>query len=117
MWVFDGSGGDTREWTAWPPAGTVPFELLHLGWGPLDETGWSFQSDSIDLGGAAVSITRDDGEDMPVSVTLLAAWYGSQYAISMIPSGWTAEPGRAYTVRVDAAAQSVEYVVDLVDCD
>ena len=51
--------------------GIVPFELTHLGWATLDETGWSVQSDTISFRDAAVTITRDDGANLPVVVTEL----------------------------------------------
>lgn len=117
MLVIGGSGTDNASWTAWPPPGVVPFELTQLAWATLDETGWSVQSDSINLGNANVTITRDDGTNLPVVVTELAAYYGSQWAISMIPSGWEAEPGRAYDVHIEASGGVIDYAVDLVDCD
>jgi len=117
MLVIGGSGSDRADWTAWPPPGAVPFELTQLAWATLDQTGWSVQSDSISLSGATVSITRDDGADLPVVVTQLSPYYGSQWAISMIPSGWGAEPGRSYDVHIEASGGVIDYTVDLVDCD
>lgn len=116
MLVIGGTGSDSAAWTAWPPPGVVPFELTQLAWAPLDQTGWSVQSDSMSLRNASVTITRDDGASLPVVVTELAANYGSQWAISMVPSGWEAEPGRTYDVRIDASGGGIEYTVDLVDC-
>jgi len=117
MLVIGGSGSDRADWTAWPPPGAVPFELTQLAWATLDQTGWSVQSDSISLSGASVSITRDDGADLPVVVTQLSPYYGSQWAISMVPSGWGAEPGRSYDVHIEASGGVIDYTVDLVDCD
>jgi hypothetical protein len=116
MLVIGGSGTDNPPWTAWPPPGVVPFELTQLAWATLDQTGWSVQSDSMNLSGANVTITRDDGMDLPVVVTQLAPYYGSQWAISMIPSGWGAEPGRAYDVHIEATGGVIDYTVNLVDC-
>ncbi len=116
MLVIGGTGSDSAPWTAWPPPGIVPFELTQLAWAALDDTGWSVQSDSLNLGGATVSITRDDGTDLPVVVTELAPYYGSQWAISMIPSGWSAEPGRSYDVHIEASGGVIDYTVELVDC-
>ena len=116
MLVIGGTGSDSAPWTAWPPPGIVPFELTQLAWAALDDTGWSVQSDSINLGGAVVTITRDDGADLPVVVTELAPNYGSRWAISMIPSGWSAEPGRSYDVHIEASGGVLDYTVELVDC-
>ena len=116
MLVIGGSGSDSAPWTAWPPPGVVPFELTQLAWATLDQTGWSVQSDSMNLNGASVTITRDDGTNLPVAVADLAAYYGSQWAISMIPSGWAAEPGRAYDVHIEAPGGVIDYTVELVDC-
>ncbi len=116
MHVIGGSGADSAPWTAWPPPGVVPYELTRLAWATLDQTGWSVQSDSMNLSGATVTITRDDGADLPVTVTQLGAYYGSLAAISMIPSGWEAEPGRSYDVHVEVSGGVIDYTVDLVDC-
>ncbi|MEC7947951.1 MAG: CAP domain-containing protein [Myxococcota bacterium] len=117
MLVIGGSGSDRTDWTAWPPPGIVPFELTHLGWATLDETGWSVQSDTISLRDAAVTITRDDGANLPVVVTELLPYYGSLSAISMVPSGWEAQAGRTYAVHIEAAGGVIDYTVELVDCD
>jgi hypothetical protein len=117
MLVIGGSGNDNAAWTAWPPPGVTPFELTRLAWATLDETGWSVQSDSINLSNANATITREDGTDLPVIVNELAAYYGSQWAISMIPSGWEAEPGWTYNVHIEADGGVIDYQVDLVDCD
>lgn len=116
MHVIGGSGSDSAPWTAWPPPGVVPYEVTRLAWATLDQTGWSVQSDSMNLSGATVTITRDDGADLPVTVTQLAAYYGSLAAISMVPSGWEAEPGRSYDVHIEASGGVIDYTVDLVDC-
>lgn len=116
MWVHGGNGTDAAGWTSWPPADIVPIAVTNLGWAALDETGWSLQSDAINLDDASVTITRDDGTDLPVTVTKLGAYYGSQWAISMIPLGWTSEPGW-YEVNVDAEGGTIQYRVELVDCD
>ncbi len=117
MWVIGGSGAGATEWTAWPSPGPFPLEAISpLGFASLDETGWSVQSDTIDLNGANVTITAD-GEARPVSVTNLAGGYGSSSAISMIPMGWTAQADTTYHVRVDGVAGGpIEYDVQIVDC-
>jgi len=117
MWVIGGAGGGSNEWTAWPSPGPFPFEAISpLGFASLNDTGWSVQSDSIDLGGANVTITAD-GDPRPVTVTNLAGGYGSSTAISMIPSGWTAQPDTTYHVLVDGIGGGpIEYDVQIVDC-
>jgi hypothetical protein len=117
MWVLGGAGGGTNAWTAWPPPGPFPLEAVApLGFSSLDQTGWSLQSDGIDLSGAQVEITVD-GDPRPVSVTTLLPGYGSASAISMIPSGWTAQPDTTYHVRVDGVAGGpIEYDVQIVTC-
>jgi hypothetical protein len=117
MWVLGGSGTGGNAWTAWPPPGPFPFEgVAPLGFSSLDETGWSLQSDGIDLSGAQVQITVN-GDPRPVTVSQLQGGYGSAFAISMIPSGWTAQPDTTYHVRVDGVAGGpIEYDVQMVTC-
>ena len=117
MWVHGGTGSDSRPYTAWPPAGIVPLDINVLGWADLEDTGWSLQSDSIDLDNANVTITRDDGTDMPVSVTELGAYYGSRWAISMVPQGWVAETGFIYEVTVSADGGTIQYRVEFAGCE
>ena len=116
MYVIGGSGTGNSPWTAWPPPGPVPYELMNLAWATLEETGWSIQSDSINLSNAAVAVTLDDGTDLPVTVTELGAWYGSQFALSMVPNGWVSQPGRTYDVHIEATGGVIDYSVELVDC-
>ncbi|MEX1368718.1 MAG: CAP domain-containing protein [Nannocystaceae bacterium] len=117
MWVIGGGGGGSNAWTAWPAPGPFPIEAVDpLGFSSLDETGWSIQSDGIDLSGAQVTITTGAGEPRPVSVTVLAGGYGSSTAISMIPQGWSTEVGTTYHVQVDGVGMPIEYDVHVVDC-
>ena len=116
MYVIGGSGSGNSPWTAWPPPGIVPYELMNLAWATLEETGWSIQSDSTNLSNAAVTITLDDGTDLPVTVTELGANYGSLFALSMVPNGWVSEPGRTYDVHIEATGGVIDYSVELVDC-
>jgi len=117
MWVLGGAGGGANAWTAWPPPGPFPYEAVAPLWfSSLDETGWSLQSDGIDLSGAQVQITVG-GDPRPVNVNVLASGYGSTHAISMIPSGWTVQPDTTYHVRVDGVAGGpIEYDVEVVTC-
>ncbi|MBK6919927.1 MAG: CAP domain-containing protein [Deltaproteobacteria bacterium] len=115
LWTLGGSGNAGAAWTAYPSPGPYPFEASTLGWTSLDETGWSIQSDSIELGGAQVTITQD-GEDRPVTVHALGSGYGSSSAISMIPIGWQLTAGASYHVSVANVGTPIEYDVDVVDC-
>lgn len=114
MWTLQGSGDAGKEWTAWPPPGTFPLQAVQPSWSSIDETGWTIQSDPIDLSAAQVSITRD-GEDLPVVVTSLQGGYGSASAISMIPQGWTTTVG-TYHVEVTGIASPLSYDVEVEDC-
>jgi hypothetical protein len=111
LWVLYGSGNAGAAWTAWPAPGPFPLEAAQL----VDSTGWSIQSDGINLGSATVTVT-DGSTEKPVTVVQLAGGYGSSYAISVIPSGWTAQAGHTYHVEVGNVAQAIAYDVDIVDC-
>ena len=115
MWVIGGSGGDGNEWTAWPPPGEFPIGALGTMWDSIDATGWTIQSDDIDLAGAQVTIT-DDGNDRPVDVSSLAGGYGSSQAIKMIPQGWSSTAGHSYEVSVTGVSTPISYTVEVVDC-
>jgi len=115
MWVLDGTGSDRQSWTAWPPPGVFPIEAGDLGWSDLDETGWTLQSDDIDLSGASVTVTAD-GSDAPVVVEALDPWYGSQWALKMTPSGWSTTAGTTYHVEVTGISTPIAYDVRVASC-
>ena len=116
MWVLAGGGAAGQPWTAWPPPGEVPFEVVQpVSWSTLDETGWSIQSDDIDLTAATVTIS-DGGVDQPVTVTQLAQGYGSQQALRILPQGWTSHLGHDYHVRVTGVVPIIDYEVTFVAC-
>ncbi len=117
MHVVGGTGELDRPWTAYPPPGPFPLEAVApLGFGEtLDQTGWSIQSDVLDLNAAQVNVTTN-GEDRPVVVTPLQAGIGSDWAISIIPQGWTAQPDTTYHVSVTGVAEVIEYDVQFVVC-
>jgi hypothetical protein len=115
MWVLGGSGGAGNDWTAFPTPGEFPFGAVGPSWTSIDETGWSVQSDAIDLSSAQVAITAD-GEDHPVTVVQLDPGYGSAQAIAIIPQGWTTQPDTIYHVEVTGVAAPIAYDVDVVDC-
>ncbi|PRQ07683.1 CAP domain-containing protein [Enhygromyxa salina] len=118
MWAIGGNGDAGKQWTAWPPPGQFPSEAINpLWWGDgLNESGWSLQSDELNLGGAAVTITSS-GQDRPVTVVNLSGGYGSSSAIAMIPNGWTAQVGETYHVEVSGVGVPISYDVEIVDCN
>ena len=61
-----------------------------------------------------MQVTRD-GEDLPVRVDDLPAYYGSVYALSFVPNGWSAEPG-TYDIEITGTSVPIAYTVTLVDC-
>jgi hypothetical protein len=110
---WSASGG--KPWAAWPPPGQVPIQAFGNTWAKVDQTGWSLQSDSINLGSADVTVTSD-GMDLAVTVTTLSPGYGSMYAIRFNPSGWTTAAGKTYHVAVSGTSTPIEYDVEVVDC-
>jgi hypothetical protein len=110
------SGNVSRQWTAWPPPGYFPLQAATDAWNrSMNSTGWSIQSDSINLSGAVATITLN-GTTQPVTVTQLGRNYGSSYAISMVPSGWTMAAGNTYHVEISGIATAISYDVQIVSC-
>ncbi len=112
-----GGNGNIRDpqFVAWPPAGPVPFEATRA-----DQTGWTIHSNAINLSRANISLTVD-GEARPIDVRTLDASGTAAWAMAFRPMGWSAEPGVAYTVRVDDVYGNnwegpIEYTVEMVDC-
>ena len=104
-----------KPWVAWPPAGQVPIESFGSRFSTVDQTGWSVQSDTIDLGGAQVTVTSG-GMNLAVTVTELLGGYGSTHAIRFNPMGWTTTAGKTYSVAVSGISTPIEYDVEVVDC-
>ena len=116
--VIGGTGDAGKAWTAWPPPGLVPLQAMHVptvGWSDVDKTGWSVQSDDIELGGATVSV-KEGGADRPVAVNVLGQGYGSTHAIRFVPQGWAVQAGKTYDVTLGNVAQPIAYSVTIVDC-
>ena len=116
--VIGGSGDAGKAYMPWPSAGLVPLQALHvptIGWTDVDKTGWSVQSDSIDLGAATVSVT-EGGVDLPVAVNVLGQNYGSTYALRFVPQGWAVAAGKTYKVVLGNVSQPIAYEVTVVDC-
>jgi hypothetical protein len=104
-----------KPWVAWPPQGQVPLQAFRGAFSSVDQTGWSVQSDSIDLKSAQVTVKSAD-MDLPVTVTQLGAGYGSSFAIRFNPMGWTTAAGKMYHVAISGTSKPIEYDVDVVDC-
>ena len=115
MYVVGGSGSAGADWTAFPSPGPFPIEAMTAAWADVDDTGWTFQSDSLNLNGAQVTVTRE-GQDLPVTVVELGANYGSDQALNILPQGWVSEAGGSYDVTVIASSETVQYTVEFVDC-
>lgn len=114
--VIAGSGKAGKAWTAWPPPGDVPYQAFHVfSWTHLDATGWSIQSDAINLGKAKVAVTSG-GQALAVVTQPLLANYGSAYAISFKPQGWVAQPGKTYHVEVQGINPPIVYDVHVLNC-
>jgi uncharacterized protein YkwD len=118
LWTLSGTGRAAKPWMAWPAAGVIPLQAMvgaRGGQQSVDVTGWTVQSDTINLAGAQVAVLAD-GVNQPVTVTQLDANYGSRYAIRFNPTGWTTQAGRTYAVAVTGITPPINYTVQVVSC-
>jgi uncharacterized protein YkwD len=115
LWTLTGTGRAAKPWMAWPAPGTIPLAALGARAQTVDVTGWSIQSDTINLATAQVAVTVD-GADAPVTVTQLLPNYGSRYAIRFNPTGWTTQAGKTYAVAVTGVTPPINYTVQVVSC-
>jgi hypothetical protein len=108
-----------KAWQAWPAPGVIPIQAMQSGFGQwvqsIDSTGWTVQSDTVDLNSATVTVTSG-GMALPVTVTQLMPGYGSRFAFRFNPMGWKTEAGKTYTVEVGGAPMPIKYDVQVVDC-
>jgi hypothetical protein len=117
MHVTAGRGAQSKDWVAWPPPGPVPIGTLTAGDDhTTDETGWTIQSEVIDLSAATVTVRRN-GVAAPIDVVVLAPEYGSEWAINLLPDGWASEVGVTYEVQVDNVSAPFSYRFLFVDCE
>lgn len=118
MKVIGGAGSAGRPWTAFPAPGPFPVDAMIDVFGQsVDDTGWSVQSDSIDLGGATVQVVRDGTDTLSVSVFDLAQYYGATWALRFEPQGWATQAGHDYAVTVTpASGPAISYTVNAVGC-
>lgn len=115
MWTLNGTGKAGKQWMSWPSPGVFPLQAFTASRQSVDTTGWSLQSDSINLAGAQVAVTFN-GTAQPVTVTQLEPNYGSRYALRFNPMGWTSAAG-TYHVSVTGIATPIEYDVTVVSCN
>jgi hypothetical protein len=110
-----GTGRAGKPWLAWPPPGNVPLQAIIGRRGSTDSTGWTVQSDTINLAGAMVTVTSG-GTARPVTVTQLMGGYGSRYAFRFNPQGWQTTAGQTYSVSVSGIPTPINYEVSVVNC-
>lgn len=114
MQNIGGTGDAGKEWVAWPPGGVFPIQAYGNMWSTLADTGWSVQSEDIDLSGSQVTVTAG-GEELSVTTTPLTGNYGSTNGIRINLNGWDVQAGETYSVSVSGT--SIAYDVVVVDCD
>lgn len=115
MWVL-GSFGAGPSFTAFPSPGPFPVEAMTAAFASVDSTGWTIQSDTLDLTDAVVTVS-DAGEALPITVTALLPNYGSSAALRFNPQGWSAEAGHTYRVEITGVASPFSYDVEMVACE
>jgi hypothetical protein len=121
MWTLQGQGASARQWTAWPAPGPFPlqaFTPVPIHWtaeNSVNATGWSIQSEKVNLSGAQVTVTLA-GVSLPVTVVQLSQHYGSTWALRFHPQGWSPQAGRTYKVEVGGISEPFSYEVQVVDC-
>lgn len=116
MWVVHSFWSDASSFTAWPPPGPVPADVVTgVGAGDLDSIGWSIQSNSIPLSASNEVQVSENGVAKSVKVYDLRGGYGSRYAIQFKPDGWSTRAGVRY--RVQVVGTPIDYTVEPVDCN
>ena len=92
-----GTGKAGVAYVAWPPGGPVPLQAFTAT--ELDKSGWSLQSDTINLGTATATV-MDGTTSKPVTVSTNLGSYGAKYAMGITPNGWTSLAGHSYVVTI-----------------
>jgi hypothetical protein len=108
-----GTGKAGVPYVGWPPAGPVPLQAFTAT--ELDKSGWSLQSDTINLGSATATV-MDGTTNQPVTVSTNLGSYGAKYAMGITPNGWTSVAGHSYTVTIGGTTTPISYTVQVVDC-
>jgi hypothetical protein len=117
MQNLGGTGTANKTWMAWPSPGIIPLQAIRRSNNStLDRTGWSVQSNTIDVTAATVTISAG-GVNQPVTKSNLTGSYGgARYAIRIVPMGWTTTAGQTYTVTLAGTSTPISYMVQVVDC-
>ena len=108
-----GTGKAGVAYVAWPPAGPVPLQAFTAT--ELDKSGWSLQSDTINLSTATVTV-MDGTTSRPVTVSTNLGSYGAKYAMGITPNAWTSQAGHSYVVTIGGTTTPISYTVQVVDC-
>ena len=108
-----GTGKAGIAYVGWPPAGPVPLQAFTAT--ELDKSGWSLQSDTINLNTATATVV-DGTTNEPVTVSTNLGSYGAKYAMGIVPNGWTTQAGHNYTVTIGGTTTPISYTVQVVDC-
>jgi hypothetical protein len=117
MQNIGGDGDAGKEWVAWPPPGPFPMQAYSRNRGSYSDTGWSVQSEDIDVRIATVSVTTAAGTNMPVMAEALTGNYGSTRGLRFVPDGWEPMAGETYTVTLGGISAEISYAVQMVDCE
>jgi MYXO-CTERM domain-containing protein len=108
-----GTGKAGVAYVGWPPAGPVPLQAFTAT--ELDKSGWSLQSDTINLDTATATV-MDGTTNEPVTVSTKLGSYGAKYAMGITPNGWTSLAGHSYVVTIGGTTTPISYTVQVVDC-
>lgn len=109
--------GDDEQaaWTAWPPPGDTPAAVLELFGYATDRTGWSLQSDSLELSGDLEVILSHGSTREVLTPVQLPAGFGSRRAIRFVPER-PVPVGVVWTVEVNGLTDPIRYEGRKVAC-
>lgn len=115
MQNIGGTGKARKPWVAWPPPGPFPIQGYSYFRTSYSDTGWSIQSEDMNLSGAQVTVTSG-GNSLAVDVSPLTGNYGSTSGIRVVPRGWDVQAGATYAVSVTGIDSPIDYELVIVDC-
>ncbi|HEX9622485.1 MAG TPA: hypothetical protein VF989_20215 [Polyangiaceae bacterium] len=116
MQNLNGDGNADKEWMAWPPPGFFPLQAYGGGNTTLSDTGWSVQSEDIDVREAEITVSSAAGE-LAVDTEPLEGNYGFTDGIRIVPNAWDVEAGQTYAVSLSGLGTPIAYEFTLVDCE
>jgi MYXO-CTERM domain-containing protein len=108
-----GMGRAAIPFVPWPASGPVPLAAITAT--KVDSSGWSVQSDTINLTTATATV-MDGTTSLPVTVTPNLPRFGAKYAMEILPNGWTSQAGHSYAVAVGGTTPPISYTVQVADC-